>query len=139
MATQDYYRAQSSKNLVGPGAYNIPRELGSQRFYIGQKLKPIENHSRQQGQLNITGEMLGRLSTFVNDNSAVRLKTEYYPKGRLHLYDNQVPGPGSCTSRLITDDKSDTSSTSRQKAALTTFGASQRLKSDKPALLGPGR
>jgi len=54
-------------------------------------------------QLNITNNTLDKLSTYVKDNAAVRLKTDYYPKGKLHIYDNKVPGPGSCIDTLMLD------------------------------------
>ena len=99
--TQSYYKGQSAKNLIGPGAYNIPRELGSNRFYIGQKLKLPENHNNPTTRINITNECLDKLSTFVKENAAVRLKTEYYPKDKYQAYDNKVPGPGACKKILI--------------------------------------
>ena len=46
-------------------------------------------------QLNIDGAA-AKLSTHRNENAAYRMKTDYYPKPVLYLYDNRVPGPGTC-------------------------------------------
>lgn len=83
---------------MGPGTYNISRELSTKNIYIGQKLKTLSDKSHVTSQINITNTALNRLSTYRNDPTPIRLKTEYYPKAKLFEYDNKVPGPGACRS-----------------------------------------
>ena len=69
--------------------------MGNKSFYIGQKIKPFEK-GNNQGFLN-TANSVSKLSTYVNEGAAVRLKTEYHQKSKFYQYDNKVPGPGACT------------------------------------------
>ena len=93
--TKSYYKGRESKNKVGPGRYNVSSAMGNKPFYIGQKLSPVAREGHQSP-LNIS-KGFDRLSTCRKESSAVRLKTEYFPKTQLQLYDNKVPGPGACT------------------------------------------
>ena len=100
---QGFYKGKQSKIFIGPGEYNIPKEMGNKSFYIGQKIKPFDK-GHNQGFLN-TANSVHKLSTYVNEGAAVRLKTEYYPKNKFYKYDNKVPGPGACKYLMNADDQ----------------------------------
>ena len=44
---KSYYKGKSSKNVVGPGKYNISHGIGNKPFYMGQKLSPVAKEVAQ--------------------------------------------------------------------------------------------
>ena len=66
---------------MGPGKYNVTSGIGNKPFYMGQKLSPVAKKG-PQSPLNIA-KGFDRLSTYRKESSAVRLKTEYFPKAQL--------------------------------------------------------
>lgn len=86
-----------------------------------------------------------KLSTHRNETSNYKLKTEYHSKHKLKPYDNQVPGPGTCTCITNIDNRKDELSNiankiKRQyrKKTNSSFGVGERMKKPKGLKIGPG-